>query len=388
MDEIQKREEGPIAKIRDYLANVDVKARLEDILGKRAAAFGNSIVNIVSSSNQLKEIAKNNPGSIMRAAMKAATINLPIDPALGQAAIVPYGKEAVFQIMYRGVIQLCIRSGQYKTINCSEIYADEIKSYNPITGDVKFNDPETYKMRYQDDRDKHVVGHYLYFKLLTGFEKSGYISTKEALAHAKKYSKAYQYDLSKGKRTSAWSTDPIAMGNKTIILRELKRYGIMSIEMQDALVADRETFEEAQTNASKRIQAESGSEPIDTKFEANGENAGRPAFMEDEPVAGEAEAKERKAKAESEKKKLTAAAKKAEAEIKARSKRQKKVAKNKDALPKYRCDAPGCSKPNFDLPSATDPVKGSQCPNCLSWNTHVNPQPKSEIDPDIMEENN
>ena len=37
--EIQKREEGPVAKIRDYLANVDVKGRLEDILGKRAAAF-------------------------------------------------------------------------------------------------------------------------------------------------------------------------------------------------------------------------------------------------------------------------------------------------------------------------------------------------------------
>ena len=104
----------------------------------------------------------------------------------------PYGKEAVFQIMYRGVIQLCIRSGKYKTLRCTEIYADELKNYNPITGEVTFNDPETFKMRYQDDRDDHVVGHYMYFKLLTGFEMSGYISHKEALAHAKKYSKSYQ----------------------------------------------------------------------------------------------------------------------------------------------------------------------------------------------------
>ena len=365
--DIEKRNEGPIAKIRDYLANVDVKARLEDILGKRAPSFGNSIVNIVSGSNKLKDIARKNPGSIMRAAMKAATINLPIDPALGQAAIVPYGKEAVFQIMYRGVIQLCIRSGQYKTINCSEIYADEIKSHNPITGEIVFNDPDTFKMRYQDDRDKHVVGHYLYFKLLTGFEKSGYMTHKEAMAHAKKYSKPYQNDLREGKKTSAWSTDPIAMGNKTIIIRELKRYGIMSIEMQDALVSDRETFDEAQTNATKKIHAEAGSEVVDTNFEENrppdSECKGDPPhFMNDEKPDAETQAKIDKEKA-----KLLAAEKKAKKKAEADAKK----GKDKDALPKFHCDSPTCSK-NFDNPCATDVVKGSQCPNCFSWNTHVN----------------
>ena len=68
--EIEKRNEGPIANIRNFLANVDVKKRLENILGKRSAAFGNSIVNVVSGSKQLMEVAQNNPGSIMRAAMK------------------------------------------------------------------------------------------------------------------------------------------------------------------------------------------------------------------------------------------------------------------------------------------------------------------------------
>ena len=374
--EIEKRQEGPIAKIRDYLANVDVKARLEDILGKRAAAFGNSIVNVVSGSSQLKDIARDNPGSIMRAAMKAATINLPIDPALGQAAIVPYGKEAVFQIMYRGVIQLCIRSGQYKTINCSEIYEDEIKLYNPITGEATFNDPETFKMRYQDDRDKHVVGHYLYFKLLSGFEKSGYISVKEALAHAKKYSKAYQYDLNKGKKTSAWSTDPIAMGNKTIILRELKRYGIMSIEMQDALVADRESFEDAQANAIKHIEAESGGETIDTAFEENGDTERDP---------------ETQAKIDKEKAKLAAADKKAKGKGK-KTKTTTPPKKDKDAKPKYRCNNNKCGI-DFEEPNATDTVKGCQCPKCLCWNTQLNEPEKKpafmedeeEIDPDIKE---
>jgi len=353
--EIEKRSSGPLDRVKSYLANVDIEKRLDDMLGENAKAFANSVINVVGGNKQLRDIAISNPDSIMRSVMKAASVNLPIDPALGQAAIVPYGKEAVFQIMYRGVIQLCIRSGQYKTINCSEIYADEIKSHNPITGEIVFNDPETYKMRYQDDRDKHVVGHYLYFKLLTGFEKSGYISHKEVMSHAKKYSKAYQYDLKSGKGTSAWSTDPIAMGNKTIILRELKRYGVMSIPMQVAIVAERETFEEAQANATKRIEAEQGSEPIDTTFEANGDDA-----LEDEP-----EDPKTKAKAAKEKKKLADAAKKAEAELAARSKRQKK---DKDAVPPYHCN--GCGKGM--MPDELKENNGAQCPHCLSKNLSRN----------------
>lgn len=366
-EDIEKRNEGPIANIRYFLANVDVKSRLEDILGKRASAFGNSIVNVVSGSKQLQNVAKNNPGSIMRAAMKAATMNLAIDPALGQAAIVPYGNEAVFQVMYRGWIQLCIRSGKYATIHCSEVYADELKSHNPITGEVVFNDVSDFKLRYQDNADKHVIGHYLYFRLTTGFEISGYMSHKEVLAHAKKYSKAYQYDLKSSKGTSAWSTNPIQMGNKTIIIRLLKLYGIMSLDMQDALVSDRETFEEAQANATKRIESEQGSKVIDTDFESG------------PPVDPEKAAAD-KAKAEEEKKKLKAKrdAKKAEAEQK----------KDKDRKPKYHC--PSC-KPPHDFDEKGNEVAGNmkggslQCPQCLNWNVTINDQP---IDPDIHEDNN
>ena len=367
--EIQKRAEGPVAKIRDYLDNVDVKGRLEDILGKRAAAFGNSIVNVVSGSKQLMEVARNNPGSIMRAAMKAATINLPIDPALGQAAIVPYGSEAVFQIMYRGVIQLCVRSGQYKKIHCSEIYADELKSHNPIIGEVKFNDPTTYKMRYADNSGQNVVGHYAYFRLTSGFEKAEYMTKAEVMAHAKKYSKAFQYDLSKGKKASPWSTDPIPMGNKTVLLKLLKRFGIMSIEMQDAITAERETFDEAQANASRMIKDESGSDPIDTTFEENGDSEQFDA--------------ETKAKVDAEKKKLR------EADKKAKAKQAKAKAKDKDAKPKYHCRK--CGK-DFDELNAEDPVKGWQC-HCLSWSVELNHPEKepafmaenTEIDPDIRE---
>src|SRR4030042_810363 len=95
------------------------------------------------------------------------------------------------------------------------------------------------------------------------------MSVADVMAHARKYSKAYQYDLAQKKKTSCWSTEPIAMGNKTVLLRLLTKYGIMSIEMQEAFVTDYEEFEETQDAAAKRIDADAGSEVIDTTFENN-----------------------------------------------------------------------------------------------------------------------
>lgn len=267
-NEITTTGNNPIAVLKSYLDNDSVKKRFEEMLGKRSGAFINSIVNVTSGNDKLKGCTTS---SICSAAVRAATFNLPIDPALGQAAIVPYGTTAVFQLMYKGLTQLCIRSGKYATIHCSEVYSDEIKSHNPITGDVYFNDPDAYKMRYRDDRDKLVVGHYAYFKLLSGFEKPDYMPTAEAIAHGKKYSKAYQYDLRNDKQTCPWSTDPIVMCNKTVLIRLLSKYGVMSIEMQDALIGEREGFDTAAKTQAGVIGDEQGSETIPANFEPKDE---------------------------------------------------------------------------------------------------------------------
>ena len=268
--QLDTRPTTALGQIKAYLGNDTIKQRFADMLGKRSSAFTNSLINVVRNSRQLQNCT---PDSIMSAAIIPATLNLAIEPTLGQAYIIAYKKTAVFQIGYKGVVQLCIRSGQYKVIHCSEIYADEIKSYNPITGHVEFNEPSTYKMR-ESGNFKNVVGHYAYFKLISGFEKADYMTVKEADAHARKYSQAYQYDLREGKKSSPWSTDPIPMGNKTVLLRLLKKFGIMSVEMRDAIVKD-ETFEAASEAMAKQIDAEQGSTVVDAEFE-NGGNSKEP----------------------------------------------------------------------------------------------------------------
>lgn len=255
---------NPVAAIKAYVSQESVRKRFEEMLGKRGGAFTNSIINTVRNSASLQKCS---PESVMSASIVAATLNLPIDPALGQAAIVPYGQSAQFQIMYRGMVQLCIRSGQYAMIHCSEIYQDELKVHNPITGKVEFNDPSTYKQRYAGKDGKNVVGHYAYFKLVRGFEKADYMTVEEVLAHARKYSKAYQRDLKQNKKDCPWSTHPIPMGNKTVLLRLLKGFGVMSIEMQDAIVSDN-SFEATEEATRKQIETEQGSELVDAEFES------------------------------------------------------------------------------------------------------------------------
>jgi len=250
-----------LAEIKNYLQNDIVKARFAEMLGKRSGAFINSIINVTRINDRLLLCP---PESVIGAATIAASLNLPIDPALGQAAIVPYGKVAQFQIMYKGVTQLCIRSGQYKTIHCTVVYKDEIESWNPITSEVAFTDQSTWKLR-EGGKFDDVAGHYAQFKLLAGFEKVDYMPTQEAMAHGAKYSKSYQADLAKGWTSSKWSTDPLPMCNKTVLLRLLTKYGVMSIEMQEAFIADHEDFGEAQTRSDEFIKNDAGSEVIDAE---------------------------------------------------------------------------------------------------------------------------
>lgn len=138
-----------VASIKGMLARDDIKTRFNDILGKKSSQFMASLVNVVAASPQLKA---SEPNSIMAAAFVAASFDLPIDSNLGFSAIVPFNKKtcingqwvkqslAQFQMMYKGYIQLAIRSGEYEKMNCAEVYADELVSYNPITGECRFVD--------------------------------------------------------------------------------------------------------------------------------------------------------------------------------------------------------------------------------------------------------
>lgn len=253
--EQQKKLVGPVAQVKLMLSDENVKKRFQDVLGKKAPQFMASIVNVVSASPQLKACDAN---SIMAAAFVAASFDLPIDSNLGFAALVPYKKSfrdketgqwfnkylAQFQMMYKGFIQLAIRTGQYEKMNCSEVYEDEILSYNPITGECEFVTNFTQTHQRENGETDKIVGYYGWFRLGSGFTKELYMSKGEVTNHAKKYSQAYRYDLNDNKTSSKWTTDFDAMAKKTVIKMLLSKWGILSVEMQRAITDDQKTFDE------------------------------------------------------------------------------------------------------------------------------------------------
>src|SRR5437763_1447456 len=128
--------------LKTLLAADITKEKFKEVLGKKSSAFTASLLSIVNNNDLL---SKAEPKSVLNAAMTAATLDLPINPNLGFAYIIPYfdGKTkqyvAQFQMGYKGFVQLAQRSGQFKTINVSDVREGEITSANRLTGEIAFS---------------------------------------------------------------------------------------------------------------------------------------------------------------------------------------------------------------------------------------------------------
>ena len=218
---VAMRNQTPARTIEDWVESENIKQKFQEVLDKGAGAFVTSILSLVKSTPQL---AAADPKTVISAAMTAATLKLPINPNLGFAYIIPYGKEAQFQMGYKGYIQLAMRTGQYKTINAAVVYEGQIEDIDFVTGEI---------IRGKKKSDK-VVGYVAYFELINGFSKMVYMTHEEMLRHAMTYSQAYKYDKKNGKKSSVWSTNFEAMGLKTVLKQLISKYGIMSIDMQGA----------------------------------------------------------------------------------------------------------------------------------------------------------
>ena len=217
------------ATVKSLLANESVKAKFEAILKDKAAGFTANLAVMVSNNQAL---AKCDPTTIVSAAVVSASLDLPLDPNLGFAAIVPFKDKATFQIMYKGLIQLAMRSGQYKTINVTEIYDGELITENRLTGEYEFD----FTARASDK----VIGFAAYFKLINGFEKTIYWPIEQVDKHGKRFSQTYK------KGYGLWKDDFDSMAKKTVLKMLISKWGILSIEMQNAVKFDQAVIREDQ----------------------------------------------------------------------------------------------------------------------------------------------
>lgn len=197
-----------------------VQNQLRTALGDNAAAFQASIVEVYSGDKYLQEC---DPKQVIMECLKAAVLKLPINKQLGYAWIIPYKKIPQFQIGYKGLIQLAIRTSMYKHINCDEVYQGEYRAANKLTGEFDLSGNAT---------NQTVVGFFAYFELHNSFSKTLYMTKEKVEAHGKKYSPSYH------KENSRWKVDFNSMAKKTVLRLLLTHWGYMSVELASVMAKD------------------------------------------------------------------------------------------------------------------------------------------------------
>ena len=218
----------------NFMTSNLMKQKVNEILGdeKKAARFTSSIVSAVNNNPQLAECENM---SILSGALLGESLNLSPSPQLGNYYLVPFndkgrGLVATFQMGYKGYIQLAIRSGQYKKLNVLAIKEGELIKYDPLNEEI-----EVQLIEDEEERENaKTIGYYAMFEYTNGFKKALYWSKKKMEKHALQYSKGY----AKKSGYTFWEKDFDAMAYKTMLRQLISKWGIMSIEMQNALEGD------------------------------------------------------------------------------------------------------------------------------------------------------
>lgn len=234
----------PIAKekdkhpVKEFFDKSSVKRKLEELVNKNASIFTTSVLQIVNSNALLKNA---DPMTVFNAACMAATLQLPLQNGLGFAYIVPYknnktGKyDAQFQLGYKGLIQLAQRSGRFKRLVAVPVYEKQLITEDPING-------FEFDWKQKPEVGELPIGYYAYFRLLNDFTAELYMTQQEVNEHAKRYSQTYRTYLQKKEKgqwaSSVWADNFEAMALKTVMKLLLSKQAPLSVEMQQAVLAD------------------------------------------------------------------------------------------------------------------------------------------------------
>lgn len=253
----------PVDLLKNMINSESVQQQFQNALGKHKDSFVASLIDLYTGDKSLQTCK---PKDVIMQALKAATLNLPLNKALGFSYIVVYNNSVkdkatgesvkvptpTFIPGYKGYIQLAMRTGQYRIINCDVIFEGELRVANKLTGEIALDGTK---------KSDKVVGYFAYIELLNGFSKALFMPLENMARHAKLYSPSLKFDnkvtvesLSALGRdrvyagSVGWKGNFESMALKTVLRNLLSHYGFLSTEMQQTLANDNEEDAEAERN--------------------------------------------------------------------------------------------------------------------------------------------
>ena len=218
------KKKSPSQMMRDVVSTEGARNLLADSLKENSGAFAASVIDLYGSDSYLQQC---DPSKVFQEALKAVSLKLPINKQLGFAYIIPRRTKGVwtpvFQLGYKGLIQLCMRTGAYRYINAGAVYEGELQKQDKLTGEVDLSGEAV--------SDK-VIGYFAFIETLNGFRKTLYWSKEKLLGHVSRYSDSYRNG------SAIWKDNFEEMAVKTVLRYLLSHWGIMSVEMETAMTAD------------------------------------------------------------------------------------------------------------------------------------------------------
>jgi recombination protein RecT len=240
-----------------YIKSPEIMQRFQDVLGRGANSYVQSV--IIAASDE--KLAGCTEVSVVRAALRAASLGLSCDPVQKEAYLVPrnrkikgkngakdtWVKEASFEPHYLGLYKLAMRTGKYWVINVIPVMKGQDVEMG-IDG-LHFIYENGMKVdhfpvnRVTAKNIDGVQGWLGYFKTTKGFEKTSYMTVDEIMEHAHTFSDAFKGDNSKYSLWDENSKHLATMQMKTV-LRDLLKWADTSGDAGAALRAALESSDE------------------------------------------------------------------------------------------------------------------------------------------------
>lgn len=243
----------PIDLLKKAINSDSVQEQFRNALGKHKDTFVASLIDMYTGDKSLQTCK---PNAVISEALRAATMSLPLNKALGFSYIVVYNNKVktvnergqtvektiptpTFITGYKGFIQLAMRTGQYRCINCDVVYEGELRNVDKLSGRITMDG---------EKKSDKVVGYFAYIELINGFSKVLFLSVEDVARHAKTYSPSLKYNknvtvdslkqLGENRvfaSSVGWLGNFESMALKTVLRKLLGKYGYLSIEMQQVI---------------------------------------------------------------------------------------------------------------------------------------------------------
>lgn len=155
------------------------------------------------------------PLSVINALVTASEFGLEPNTPTQHCYIIPYKKQATFQLGYQGIIELALRSGLV-----TRIYARAVHQNDQFDLEYGFEERLVHKP-FMGDRGQ-VIAYYAVFALRDGSKHMHFMTRQEVEDH-RKYSQGWRFAESGpaqyggGKKDSPWHTDFDSMALKTCV---------------------------------------------------------------------------------------------------------------------------------------------------------------------------